>query len=105
MDIRITGSGKKGSIVIDGDMNIYNAVDLKESFVGALRTYEELEVNLAAVTQIDTTGIQLLVLLKREAGKLGRVLRLTNHSSVTLQAFDTYHITAFFGDPVVIPSE
>lgn len=105
MDIRITGDAPKGSVTIDGEMNIYNAVDLKESLVGGLRKYEELEINLAAVTHIDTTGIQLLILMKREAGKLGRILRLTNHSSVMLQAFDTYHITAFFGDPVVIPSE
>jgi len=104
MEIQITGSRKKGSVVIDGEMNIYNALELKDALVGALRKYKELEIHLGSVTHIDTTGIQLLVLLKRDAGELGKTLRLTDHSAVTLQAFDTYQLTAFFGDPVVIPS-
>ena len=104
MDINITGSGSKGAVVLDGDMNIYHASDLKAPLLGALRNYQDLEIDLAAVTHIDTTGVQLLIVLKREAGKLGKTVRLTHHSQVVLQAFDTFQLTAYFGDPVVIPS-
>jgi anti-anti-sigma factor len=105
MEIKINGSGNKGQLAIDGEMNIYSAGDSKIALIEALGKYRELEIDLAAVTHIDTTGIQLLVLLKREAAKAGNLLRLTNHSPVTLAAFDTFNLTAHFGDPVVIPSK
>jgi len=61
-----------------------------------------MEVSLAGVSEMDTAGFQLLVLAKREAARLGRPMRLVEHSPATLEVMDLLNMAAYFGDPVVI---
>jgi anti-anti-sigma regulatory factor len=62
-----------------------------------------LVVNLAAVTELDTCGLQLLMLAKRSAAKLGGELQLVAHSPAVLEVFELLNVAAFFGDHLVIP--
>jgi anti-anti-sigma regulatory factor len=62
-----------------------------------------LVVNLAAVTELDTCGLQLLMLAKRTATKLGCELQLVAHSPAVLEVFELLNVAAFFGDHLVIP--
>ena len=98
------GKQKHRSVAIDGAMTIYDAAANKNALLKALGAAAELEIDLARVTEMDTAGVQLLVLVKREAQKAGKALRLAAHSQASLDVLDRYNLGGYFGDPVVISS-
>ena len=96
--------GKKGihRLKLVGEMTIYNALAMKTSILATLQKHKEVEIDLAKVSEMDSAGLQLLLLAKREAGNRNKSLRLTNHSEATLELFNLYHIAEHFGDPIVL---
>jgi ABC-type transporter Mla MlaB component len=97
--------GETVKLSIDEDMTIYNAGSLKTRIINALGSASELELDLSAVSEIDTSGIQLLILAKREAVAAKKAMRITAHSRAVGELLDLYHIVAYFGDPLVIPAQ
>jgi anti-sigma B factor antagonist len=89
---------------IEGEMSIYRAVELKQTLLASLNEAAELEVDLAAVTELDTAGVQILMLLKRQALATRRKLRLVAHSPAVLEVFELLNLASYFGDPLVISS-
>lgn len=89
-------------LVLEGDMTIYGATSLKQKLLGALKGASRLEVDLSRVGEVDTAGVQLLLLAKREAMAAAKTLRLTGHSPAILDAIDLFNLGATFGDPVLI---
>lgn len=97
------GGGRRVRVATpEGAMTIYEAPRHKERLLAALEEADELEVDLSRVTDMDTAGIQLLVLAKREAARRGKSLRLTAHSAASLHVMDRYALGGYFGDPVLI---
>lgn len=92
-------------LALQEDMTIYNALAIKDTLLGALAGCGELELDLAQVGEIDTTGVQLLILAKREANRLGKSLRLVAHSAAVREVLDFFDIVAYFGDPLHIPAQ
>lgn len=88
---------------IEGEMTIYRAEELKCALLEPLQPQATLEVNLSAVTELDTAGLQLLMLAKRTAQKQQGQLRLVGHSAAVLEVFDLLNLAAYFGDDLVIP--
>ena len=90
-------------IAIHDEMTIYNAHSLKEMFLECCHSgTQELQVDLSAVTEIDSAGVQLLLLLKLEAQKHGFTLRLFRHSEAVIDVFELLKLSLYFGDPIVI---
>lgn len=89
---------------LDSDLTIYHAAELKDELLRALDDTDCLEIDLSAVGDIDTAGLQLLILLKREARAGGKQLNLSGHSAAVRQAIDFCNLAAAFGDPMVIPA-
>jgi anti-sigma B factor antagonist len=87
---------------IEGEMSIYTAAELKAQLLPHLGLPGELEINLSQVSELDGAGLQLLILAKREATRLGVTLRLAWHSRAVLDVFDLCNLAAFFGDPLII---
>ncbi|MBC2731914.1 STAS domain-containing protein [Thiobacillus sp.] len=87
-----------------GEMTIYSAAELKPVLLDALGRSEEIEVHLADVGELDTSGVQLLMLLKREAAAAGKVLKLTGHSAAVLDVFELMGLGNWFGDPQLLPA-
>ena len=87
---------------IEGELSIYRADELKHALIEPLQAGVRLVVNLAAVTEIDTCGLQLLMLAKRTATAVQAELQLTGHSPAVLEVFELLNVAAFFGDPLVI---
>ena len=98
------GKSKVGKIAIADTMTIYQAAAHKKDLLNAFNGADELEIDLSGVTEMDSTGLQLLVLLKREALKKHKQVRLVAHSAASLEVLDTYNLAAYFGDPLVISS-
>lgn len=103
MPIRVETNNGRRRLQIDGDMNIYNAPELKRQLLDHLGSAVELEINLAQVGEMDTAGFQVLYLAKREAVKSSKALRLMSHSPAVLEIMDRYNMAAYFGDSLAIP--
>lgn len=89
-------------IAIDGEMTIYRAADLKTLVLDALRKTRVLEIDLSGVTELDTAGLQVLMLAKQTAAADQRELRLLQHSPAVVEIFEMLDLVAFFGDAVLI---
>lgn len=89
---------------IEEEMTIYQASAQKKQLLSALQNAERLELDLSAVSNIDSAGLQLLILLKREVQTHGKQLAIVAHSAVVQQVLDFCNLAGTFGDPVVIPA-
>lgn len=92
-------------IRLEGEMTIYQAQSMKETLLSALSESHSVDLDLSLVSEIDTAGLQLLLLAKRESLRSGKSLRLVAHSATTLEVIDTCDLAAYFGDPVLLTSE
>lgn len=88
-------------IVIDGELTIYTALEMKDKLLAALLKTNELELDLSGVSEFDAAGLQLLVLIKKEANILDKTLSFTGHSPVVLELLDLSGLAGFFGDPLL----
>ncbi len=86
------------------DLTIYRALEQKQLLLDALAATDDLELNLAQVAEMDTAGLQLLVLLKKEAQQAGKRVRIVAHSQAVSAVIDFCNMAAEFGDPLVIPA-
>lgn len=91
-------------LVIAEDMTIYHAAAHKQRLLDALVATDRLEIDLSAVSEIDTAGFQLLVLVKREARRLDKQALIVAHSEAVRELLDFYNMAAAFGDPLLIPA-
>jgi anti-anti-sigma factor len=89
-------------IAIEGEMTIYRAADLKVTVLEALRKTKVLEIDLSGITELDTAGLQVLMLAKQTAAADKRELRLLQHSPAVMEIFEMLDLVAFFGDAVLI---
>ena len=87
---------------LDGEMTIYRAADLKVLVLEALRKTRVLEIDLSGVIELDTAGLQVLMLAKQTATAEQRELRLLQHSPAVVEIFEMLDLVAFFGDAVLI---
>lgn len=103
--LRVEEQQHRCQVVVEGEMTIYNAAALKDALMPALEDPRELEINLANVTEIDSAGVQLLMLAKQERASRNQALMLSDHSSAVLDVFELMDLVAHFNDPVVLPGD
>lgn len=89
---------------IEGELTIYTAAELKGKIVAALEAKQPIEIDLSQVDEIDSAGLQLLILAKREAARIERTLSLVNHSQAVVECLDMCNLAGVFGDQVVLPA-
>lgn len=92
------------TLSLSDDLTIYHALEQKQVLLDALATSQELELDLSQVGEMDTAGLQLLVLLKKEAQRAGKQVRIVAHSQAVSALIDFCNMAAEFGDPLVIPA-
>lgn len=86
---------------IEGEFTVFTAAALKPVL---LCTPPPHEIDLSGVTEIDTAGVQLLMLAKRGALEQDRELRLVGHSPAVIEVFELLNVAAYFGDPLLMDS-
>ena len=87
---------------IEGDLTIYMAAEIKKRLMDFASNGEDLEIDLSAVAEMDTAGLQLLILAKREAALYRKRLSFVLHSRAVLEVMELANLSASFGDPVVM---
>ena len=84
------------------DLTIYHALEQKKMLLDALAAADDLELDLAQVGEIDTAGLQLLILLKKEARRAGKSLRLVAPSQAVSTVIEQCNLAAEFSDPLLV---
>ena len=92
------------SVSLEEPLTIYHAFEHKRLLLDALSACDELELDLAQVGEIDSAGLQLLLLLKREAQLGGKRVILVRHSQPVRATIEFCNLVAELGDPLVIPA-
>jgi anti-sigma B factor antagonist len=86
---------------LEGEFTIFRATELKPAL---LANPPVDEIDLSGVTEIDTAGVQLLMLAKKTALAQQRNLKLVAHSPAVLEVFELLNVAAYFGDHLVMDS-
>ncbi|MCP1463998.1 MULTISPECIES: lipid asymmetry maintenance protein MlaB [unclassified Pseudomonas] len=71
---------------IDGELTIYTVAELAAALLPQMGAAPRLELDLSEVTEMDGAGLQLLAVIRREAGIAGTALSVTGQSQVVMQA-------------------
>jgi anti-sigma B factor antagonist len=82
---------------IEGDLTIHTARAQKERLLPALRApYTVIEVDLAQVTEIDTAGLQLLLMGCDVAMVMGGALKLVRTSPAVAEVIELLSLQQIF---------
>jgi anti-sigma B factor antagonist len=92
-------------VVIDGEMTIYTAAELKAQLIPVLTVDKPLRINLANVTEIDSAGVQLLMLAKNSRVAREQHISLTDHSDAVTDVFQLMDLISYFNDPILLPGD
>lgn len=89
---------KAGSCLLDAspDMTIYAAANNLSEIKGFYSEFSYFELNLSAVEEIDSSGIQLLLALKQTAEKDGKQVVLNEISPPVSEVMDVLNIKSHF---------
>lgn len=102
-DIQTREEAGRQLAAVLGELNIYAAAAARDELAALLELLMPLELDLGAVSDFDSSGVQLLLMLKREAQRLGCQLSFVNHSPSVREVLDLLNLVAELGDPLVIP--
>ena len=82
---------------LEGELTIYRAAELRAELQEALAEGADVDLDLANVSEIDSAGVQLLMLSRREAIRAGREWRLTATSPAVDETFALLDLQGLFG--------
>ena len=100
MTIRTTqAAGAFTRLAVEGSMTVYEAVEQKKGLLEALAGAQALELDLSAVDEIDTAGLQLLFLARREGCKTDKPVRLVAKSDALTEVLGRYGLGSSFDEP------
>lgn len=76
-------------------MTVRHAAKLAAELKSARQGAENLTIDLAGVSDLDSSGLQVLVALKKESLASGTSFKLVEHSPAVLSVFALYGMAAF----------
>lgn len=88
---RVSGERDRGGptrLALAGDLTIYTASETKAELALLAADCDALEIDASALEEIDTAGLQLLLLLSREMAGRGGELHLRDPSQPVRAALD-----------------
>lgn len=91
------GRPPRSVLQLQGELDIYHATELKETLLRKLQADPHLELNLSAISEIDTAGVQLLVWATRYAALRGGRLCLREPSQAVRGVIAALNLTPHLG--------
>ena len=85
-------------LAIDGELTIFRAAELHPVLLDAVRSGDAPALDLSAVTEFDSAGLQILLVARTEAARLGKVLRVTAASPAVTGVFALLSMALDGGD-------
>lgn len=89
-------------VALDGEVTIYTVGEIKAGLALAILEHDETEIDLGAVDEMDTTGLQLMLMAKRCENKK---VRFVNHSVSVLRLLELANLGSQLGDPLLFLSQ
>lgn len=87
----------RARLALEGELTIYGAAELQARLIAALADAPEgLDIDLAAVTELDSSGVQLLMATHRAARASDRTVTLCAPSDAVRDLFDLFDLASFF---------
>jgi ABC-type transporter Mla MlaB component len=83
-------------LTIDDDMTIYSINEIKNGLNQEIDLYQQFDLDLSAVEEIDTAGIQLLLALRLELISKNKELKITSVSAVVAELMASYSLNSLF---------
>jgi anti-sigma B factor antagonist len=89
---------KNDSCLLDAgaDMTIYSAADNLSEIKGYYSQFNHLELDLSAVEEIDSSGVQILLSLVKNASQDGKQVVLSEMSAAVKEIMDMLNIRSHF---------
>jgi len=92
MKLMVNRKGEALKVRLAETLDISVAGDAKEKFLQILDTALDLEIDLSALAEIDTSGVQLLMLLHQEARSRGTGCRFLHPSAGVAEVVEFYRL-------------
>lgn len=80
MAVCVAREGNAAQVSIEGEMTIFTALELRDEMFAALQPGSELTVDMSCVTEMDSSGIQLLLMMRKETTEQGGTFKLGSTS-------------------------
>lgn len=92
------------ALSIRGEFTIFTAGELKQQLLDWIHNTPgpEIDIDLSEVCAIDTAGLQLMLMAKREASATGKRVLFARHSDEVLELINLCDLAGEFGDPLLI---
>lgn len=87
---------KAGAFCIEHDLTIYTADETKKQMVEMIGKSVNIDLDLSAVGEIDTSGLQLLVMLKNECIARQGSLKMSKSSQPVINMLKMIGMTEYF---------
>ncbi|BAL23183.1 lipid asymmetry maintenance protein MlaB [Azoarcus sp. KH32C] len=101
MSIDVKCDGSAARVSLNGELNIYTVAEIKASLADCMEHADRIEIDLFGVSDIDTAGLQLMLIAKRDPGK---EVHFVNHPPCVLRLVDLANLAGVLGDPLVMPA-
>jgi anti-sigma B factor antagonist len=95
-------NGAPQVVYIEGEMTIYRAAEIKQTLLTSIVESAVVEFDLSKVTELDSAGVQLLMLARRTAQARHCELRLVAHSPVVRDVIELLDLGSYLGNAQVI---
>ncbi|GAA3213035.1 lipid asymmetry maintenance protein MlaB [Dactylosporangium siamense] len=82
----------KDALIIDGELTVAVAAEQQARLRAFLERGTAADVDLSGVTELDTAGLQLLLVARREAAQRGITLTFHNPSRAVHDVFVMAHL-------------
>jgi len=92
---RLKGSSSKTGLCkleMSTECSIYAVAGLKEAFDENLKKYTRFEIDMSAVEEVDSAGMQLMLALFVEIKRQGKTAKITAKSDAVSAVIETYGI-------------
>lgn len=100
IDIHVSRNGAACQVVIEGELTIYTVAEARETLLDILVAGNEVDIDLARVTEIDTAGLQWMLAAKSLPDT---ILRYVGHATVVQQILELANLAQRLHDPIVMP--
>jgi len=96
MSIDILNEQDSCRIRIDNELTIYTANEVNTTIRDALAANSSVAIDLTGVTEIDTAGLQILLVARKEAILRDRKVRFIGHNHVVIDCLRLMNLANFF---------
>lgn len=83
-------------ITISGELNIYSAMDVYQEHFQSITFKEKVIFKLSGISEIDTAGIQILLMLFKEVGKQNAQYLVHSSSDTICEYSKLFNIQHYF---------